>query len=477
MISWILLLCSVCVTGVFGQSQTLYVYEELPSDPPQPLSVEQHSSFKPQVQAWSSSKADTSTKKIQKVCFSPLVDLLGYHSDGLHYRAGLGLSSLVQLGSKWQMQFSGIQSVNGLDSLFQPQAYFTSSKNNTRLSTDVRLRASFTPNAIFNFQAGLDHHFVGEGSRSLFLGDYGKPYPFGQVKARFWRVEYTVLYQFFREEINNRWKNKYGATHHVSFNAAKWLNFGIFETVVFLPKDTLLNRGYDVEYLNPVIFYRPQEYALGSSDNVLLGASFHASFKQMRLYGQLILDEFFLAEIRAKTGWWANKYGAQLGLKGRFRLGKWNGFYRGEYNVVRPYTYAHLNAGQNYGHQGSVLSHPLGANFRELLVEGKLENERWLLKAFISYSVKGLDKEGYSYGGNVYQPYTFRPFDYGHNIGQGLQNNMLRMVLTGAYKLSRAFNMQAFAECHLRTDSVFDKLSVLPVIGIRSQLWNDYRNY
>ncbi len=475
--NWVLFLWSACVTGVLGQRQTMHVYEELPSDPLQKGSVEQHSSFKPQVQAWSTSKTDTSVKIPQKVCFSPIVDMLGYYSNRLQYRAGIGLTSVVQLGSKWQMQFSGLQSVNGLDSLFQPQAYFTKTKKNTRLSTDVRLRASYTPNAIFNFQAGMDHHFVGEGSRSLFLGDYGKPYPFGQVKARFWRVEYTVLYQFFREEMNNRWKNKYGATHHVSFNAAKWLNFGIFETVVFLPKDTLLNRGYDVEYLNPVIFYRPQEYALGSSDNVLLGASFHASFKQMRLYGQLILDEFFLAEIKAKTGWWANKYGAQLGIKGRFRFGKWNGFYRGEYNVVRPYTYAHLNAGQNYGHQGSVLSHPLGANFREILVESKLEKDHWLLKAFISYAVKGLDKEGYSYGGNVYQPYTLRPYDYGHDIGQGLQNNMFRMIFTGAYKLSRAVNMQVFAECHVRTDSGFDRLTLLPFVGIRSQLWNDYRNY
>jgi hypothetical protein len=100
-----------------------------------------------------------------------------------------------------------------------------------------------------------------------------------------------------------------------------------------------------------------------------------------------------------------------------------------------------------------------------------------LLKAFISYAVKGLDKEGYSYGGNVYQPYTLRPYDYGHDIGQGLQNNMFRMIFTGAYKLSRVVNMQVFAECHVRTDSGFDRLTLLPFVGIRSQLWNDYRNY
>jgi hypothetical protein len=130
------------------------------------------------------------------------------------------------------------------------------------------------------------------------------------------------------------------------------------------------------------------------------------------LYGQFILDEFSLNEYKAKTGWWANKYGGQLGIKGRFIANKSNWFYRLEYNAVRPYTYAHLNEGQNYGNQGNTLAHPYASNFMEILGEVKFQHKRWIVKAFASYFLKGEDKDGLSYGGNLYQPYTKLPYEY-----------------------------------------------------------------
>ena len=336
-------------------------------------------------------------------------------------------------------------------------------------------RVSYTPNHIFNFQVGVDRNFIGEGSRSLFLSDYGKPYPFAQIRARFWHIEYLVMYQFFKENYNQSWQAKYGAMHYLSWNVVKWLNVGIFETVVFQPKDTLLNRGYELEYLNPVIFYRPQEYAIGSSDNVLLGASISAKWKGHALYGQLILDEFLLSEIRAKSGWWANKYGAQLGVKGRFTLKKEKFFYRVEGNAVRPYTYAHLNPLQNYANAGYTLAHPYGGNFGEILGELKWQKNNWMVKTFISYGIQGFDKDGKSYGGDVYQPYTNRPDNYDHEIGQGQKNNFFRNQWIVSYLLYGEYNI--FAEMNLRYDSAFSRFSFLPMIGFRSNLWNDYRNY
>jgi len=393
------------------------------------------------------------------------------------YRAGGGLLLESAIKDKWAFRVGVLSGYSLSDSVWFPRAYFTKSSGDGQVYADVRASASFTPNDIFNFQLGMDHNFIGEGCRSLFLSDYGKAYPFGQIRARFWRVEYTVLYQFFREMRNENWFLKNGATHHISFNAAKWLNIGIFETVVFQPKDTLLNRGFEPEYLNPVIFYRPQEYALGSADNVLLGASFSAHYKAHTLYGQLILDEFSLTEIKAKSGWWANKYGMQLGVKGFTRIRKDKAFYRIEYNSVRPYTYAHLSPGQNYGNMGMTLAHPYGANFMELLGEFKINRGRWNAKLFVSYFLRGYDKDGYSYGMNVYQPYIFRPYEYGHFTGQGRGNNGFRTILTVSYKLLKQGNLTAFIEQQYRYDSAFGTSGYVPMIGIRSELWNDYRNY
>ena len=37
--------------------------------------------------------------------------------------------------------------------------------------------------------------------------------------------------------------------------------------------------------------------------------------KKWHLYGQFMFDEFRLSEIQAGNGWWANKYGFQVGAK------------------------------------------------------------------------------------------------------------------------------------------------------------------
>lgn len=465
-----------CCGWIFGQARVGNLFEELPSDSIYPSTLQSHSGVLPMIRLDRNQvKSEDSSQSYFKV--NGLADLGYRYTDRSEYRGGLGLSLESELGKKWYFRLSGITGVAAADSIFIPKSYVLDKFGDAFLYTDLRGRVSYTPNEIFNFQVGLDHNFIGEGSRSLFLSDYGKPYPFAQIRTRFWRVEYTVMYQFFKERKASDWFMKNGATHHISFNAAKWLNFGIFETVIFQPKDTLLNRGYEVEYLNPVIFYRPQEYSLGSSDNVLLGFSMTAKYHKHALYAQFILDEFFLKEVRAKSGWWANKYGGQLGIKGRFNLGKMQCFYRTEYNFARPYTYAHLNSGQNYGNQGMTLAHPYGGNFMELLGEFKVQKQKWLLNTFFSYSLRGLDKDGFSYGANVYEPYTMRPFDYDHFIGGGKGNNAFRAILTVAYRIMNHGNLQVFCENQLRYDSAFKRTSYVPMVGIRSQLWNDYRNY
>jgi hypothetical protein len=412
-----------------------------------------------------------------------LVDMGYRYSDNSEYRLGGGIRFESSIKNKWHVVLNGIEGIGSADSNFTSKAYIVQAKNKNYLYTDLRGRVSYTPNDVFNFQVGLDHNFIGEGNRSLFLSDYGKPYPFAMIRTRFWRVEYSVLYQFFREELKDKWRMKNSATHHISLNATKWLNFGIFETVIFQPKDTMLNRGYDVEYLNPVIFYRPQEYAMGSSDNVLLGASLTAKWKKLTFYGQFIIDEFSLTEIRAKSKWWANKYGMQTGVKGRFKYGNGTCFFRTEFNFVRPYTYAHLNSGQNYGNMGATLAHPYGSNFFEILGELKYQNKRWTVKTFASYFLHGMDKDGYSFGGNLYSSYDNRPIvngvaqEYGHYTGQGTGNNGFRAILTISYQLIKDGNIQAFLENQYRYDSAFKRSMYIPMVGIRSQLWNDYRNY
>mgnify|MGYP001204365455 CR=1 FL=1 len=409
---------------------------------------------------------------------TPIMDLGGQYVEGVYgYRIGAGLMTEAYLKNKF---YGRVIFCPTITSGFNPLEYFDSNsltvKN--RMVYTTRARLCYKPNEVFSFHAGLDNNFIGEGSRSLFLSDYGRPSPFAQMRSKFWRIQYMVQYNFLREKEQDDWKSKYMASHHISWNITKWLNLGIFEAVVFKPRDTLLNRGFDVEYLNPMVFFRPQEYSLGSSDNVLLGLSLSGKIKSHTIYSQLILDEFLLSEIKNQTGWWANKYGAQLGIKGRFKIKKESFFYRAETNLVRPYTYAHLDNSQNYGHQNTVLAHPHQSNFYEFLAELRWRKSRWNARLFAMYMVKGGNVNEQNFGGNIYDSYVNRPNDYGNYIGQGrsLNTSMLWGQLT--YELFPKWSTCIYADAQIRKEANNPaNLIFMGTLGIRSWLWNDYRNY
>src|SRR5690625_7159754 len=65
----------------------------------------------------------------------------------------------------------------------------------------------------------------------------------------------------------------------------------------------------------PVIFFRSIERALGSPDNILIGADFGWDIgRKYKFYSQFILDEFRASELFGGHQWWANKWGLQTGV-------------------------------------------------------------------------------------------------------------------------------------------------------------------
>ena len=220
-------------------------------------------------------------------------------------------------------------------------------------------------------QLGHDRTFIGNGYRSLIFSDYSPPNFYLRANAKVWKINY--LFQLNRFIGNERgsvsgssagqhYPVKYMAFHHASINIGKKFNLGIFESVVFTPEDSLNNNTFDIGYLNPVIFYRGIEQQSGSSDNALLGLDFKwNAFKGISFYGQAVLDEFVINEIRSGKGWWGNKYALQGGVKYIDVAGISNLDLQLEVNSVRPYTYSH-NTPSNYSNYSQALAHPLATS-------------------------------------------------------------------------------------------------------------------
>ncbi|MCG8306416.1 MAG: hypothetical protein MI975_03430 [Cytophagales bacterium] len=302
-----------------------------------------------------------------------------------------------------------------------------------------------------NAQFGFDQSFTGSGHRSFILSDFSPGYTYLRFNTKIWRINYSNLFaqtyadQFFSGTGSNdgKYPKKFLASHHLSINITDNFNLGFFESVVIGDS----TERFDIAYLNPIIFYRALEHQGGSSENVIVGADAKWNIgRSVSLYGQFVLDEFFLKEIRAGDGWWANKFAGQLGLKYINAMGIDNLDVQLEYNVARPYMHAHQNIYTNYAHYRQPLGHALGGNFREVV--GILRYQplnRLFLTAQLNIASYGDDETPENnWGKEVMKSYETRMQDYGNKIGQGVETNLTYgdMVITYMWKHNLFFDLR-----------------------------------
>lgn len=296
-----------------------------------------------------------------------------------------------------------------------------------------------------NLQVGRDKVFLGDGYRSLFISDNSNSYPYFKSTVDIWKVKYIVLFSAFHEKdsltATDFRAKKYSASHFLSWNIGNRLNFNLFETVIWRGQDSLGKRGFDVNYLNPIIFYRPVEFSLGSPDNVIMGFGGRLRiFKTTHIYGQFLLDEFKLSELKANNGWWANKYGIQAGIKTYRFLGVSNLYALAEVNIVRPFTYSHGSYMENNGNYSQPLAHPLGANFIEGIGNLRYLKNRWQFNALFKKYAIGKD-DFLNRGNDIYRSYDDNRLEYGNKLLQGNLVKINSIELSTRYILNPKWNL------------------------------------
>ena len=83
--------------------------------------------------------------------------------------------------------------------------------------------------------------------------------------------------------MRSDFQNKFGTLHFLDVQLGKRLNLGFYESVIWQGRDTLVDVGFDYNYLNPVIFFRPVEFSSGSAHNSLIGANVSYRFWGQKL--------------------------------------------------------------------------------------------------------------------------------------------------------------------------------------------------
>jgi hypothetical protein len=304
---------------------------------------------------------------------------------------------------------------------------------------------SFNLTKSITTQLGHGKFKIGNGIRSLLLSDYGQNYFYLKFDTRVWKFHYqnifTELAAVSHRQIagDQLVPKKYMAAHYLNFAANKNFEAGIFETVIFKR-----DNHFELQYLNPIILYRSVEHFIGSPDNVLVGMDIKYNFfKRFSIYAQLLLDEFNFSILKDDSSWWGNKYGVQLGIKyiDAFNIDQMDLII--EANYVRPYTYSHNDSLKSYSHYNQALAHPLGGNFKEIIIDlDYMITRKWFINANAIFAIQGIDKDGYSYGSNILRSNAFRPLDeqgllidYGYQVGSGIKKQLSQYKINLSYMI------------------------------------------
>ncbi len=426
---------------------------------------------------WSKAQTNNSTKPFLKHLYKKKSDLgyvdepdFDFHINPVLY---LGLGRDNRLPETMGINTRGVEMRGMIDKKIGFYTFFTDNQmilpayvysaltlNNTFVVPHEEFWKTFKKHGVDFFQArgyidfnvskhvhvqfGNDRTFIGNGFRSLIFSDYSPPNLFLRANAKIWKINY--LFQLNRltanaigtaggSTANVSYPVKFMAFHHASINIGKKFNLGVFESVIFTPNDTLNKNTFQLNYLNPIIFYRAIEQQGGSPDNVLLGSDFKWNArKNISFYGQVVIDEFVLQQVKSGKGWWGNKFALQGGLKyiDAFRVPNLD--IQLEANAVRPYTYSHDSQYSNYSNYNQPLAHPLGANFYEGVVIVRyqpLPKLNLIAKNF--YTKIGRDTTKVNWGSDILKNNSTHQTDFGNKIGQGVKNTIAFLDLTASY--------------------------------------------
>nr|WP_229354772.1 energy transducer TonB [Flavobacterium chungbukense] len=352
---------------------------------------------------------------------------------------------------------------------------------------------TYTPSKIFDLQLGYGRNFIGDGYRSLLEGDGASPYPYFKINTKFWKIKYTNTYMWLKDvrpdvTVDRTYATKFMANHYLSWNVSNRLNLGFFESVVWTDTN---NRGFDINFVNPIIFYRAVEFGSSSrSGNALLGITGKYKWNNsINLYSQFLIDEFSVSDVGAGNQSWKNKFGFQLGAKYFNAFNVKDLLVQVEFNHVRPYVYSHSAVITNYGHNNQSIGHQWGGNFKELILIGRYHKGRIFGDAKFTMGTRGLDfdtaKDSYNYGGNIYKSYDDnRPYDTGVKVGQGNKTSVFIADIQGGYLINPMTNLKLFGSLIYRnfdptqeTAATFKQSTTWFSIGLRSDIFNWYFDY
>lgn len=340
---------------------------------------------------------------------------------------------------------------------------------------------SYSPTKNLNFTLGQDKTFIGDGYRSLLLSDWAAPYPLLRITANLGPVQYMMMWTNMEDRRQPRFdaygdnRRKWAEFHYFDWSVTNRLSLGFFNAIIIGAADDNGNmHGFDINYVNPILFASSIGTKTPYADNVLSG--FTGKYKILNktaVYGQVLFDRFNQGTAPKSTG------GLQLGFRGADLFGVANLNYLAEYNTVRPYTYSSPQVITNYTDFSQSLGDPLGANFKEAIGILNYSIGKFDWQGELEYAQLGLDPDKTdNFGDNVMLAFPTAPLPASYT-GAGVNTHLFYGESTLSYLINPKYNLRLEGGLMLRDEknALMNTKTVLITFGLRSTFRDLYHDF
>jgi hypothetical protein len=398
--------------------------------------------------------------------------------------------SFYTSGFEDQAKFPGYYNDVVNSNVFIPgQAYarhYFGLAQNTQDWSYVTALISYTPIKQLNISLGQDKMFVGDGYRSLLLSDYAANMPLLRLTANLGRVQYMMAWTYLEDIKEQKFdmlgsnRRKWALFHYLDWNVTNRLSLGFFNAMITPEADAEGNRrGFDVNFVNPVLFSSGLGSSASPKDNVFAGfTGKYKIFDKTAVYGQLMLDKFKFNNFFSGNNL-DNTNGVQLGIRGAdmFNVSRLN--YLFEFNTVKPYTYSNTQTISSYAFFGDPLAHPFGANFREFLGIVNYSWGRFDFQGQLDYGKYGLDADLTDNNGKIITkayPDTPNPSPV---IGQGISTQLYYAEGTVSFLVNPKTNLRVELGGLYRQEknALGNNKTTLITFGVKSAFRNLYHDF
>jgi len=337
----------------------------------------------------------------------------------------------------------------------------------------------YSPSKSVNIEAGIDKTFIGDGYRSMLLSDFASNYPMIRLKVDLGKkVRYLFMWAYMQDQTAPKLDSlphapnriKWGVFHYIDWSITNRASLGFFNAMIAPGNyDNATSHGFDVNYVNPILFLKSAAPSGPIPDNTLIG--FNAKYKVLDktiVYSQFIYDQL------ASNG--NSKDGFQLGLRGADLLSVNSFNYLLEFNTSKPYNTTTQYSLVNYTDLNEPLAHPFGPNFKELVGILSYSIGKFDFRGEVDYAKYYLDLATLYEGNDVLFPDLTTQYS---NTSTAVNTNFKYAQGTVSYLINPKYNLRIEAGATYRDEqnSQYSSKTMLINFGLRSTFRDLYTDF